>query len=156
MLGYNHGSCFCLVQLFHQSALSAVPQILQYLSQAGRTWSPKPPPLTEPTTLLGQLNTRGTPSAQFTSARSLPPLLNVWWAVSEAVNIARDGVTAVTPWRNTCKKSEASVCSERTFVKEMKGGREIRLAEASAYVFNNREWTVIFGREPWKSEGIIL
>lgn len=99
VLGYNHGSCFCLVQLLHQPAPSADPQILQCLSQAGGTWSPKPPPLGEPTTLLGQLNTRGTPSAQFSSAQSLPPLLNVWWAVSEAVNIARDGVTAVSPWR---------------------------------------------------------
>lgn len=41
--------------------------------------------------------------------------------------------------RNKCIRSEAMVCSERALEKEIKGGREIRLAEASAYVFNNTE-----------------
>lgn len=66
------------IQLLHQSAPPSDPHILPCLSQAGRAWSPKPPPLGEPTTLLGQLNSPGTPSAQFTSAQTLPPLLNVW------------------------------------------------------------------------------
>lgn len=46
------------------------------------------------------------------------------------------------------------VQEERSWVKWKRVGNQA--AEASAYVFNNPEWTVMFGRAPRKSEGIIL